>query len=105
MPTIRYNETYEIITDESAEHGEAADSGLVSEDCESICGMIDLLRGTQPSCWPLPTAEQLRLPGYRVWFTQYGERDYVTGETENRSYHPVTDRDNRYMVTAWKIAN
>lgn len=105
MATIRYSETFESITEESAEYGEAAESGFIAEDGEeSLRGMVDLLRGTEPSCWPLPMQQDADFTG-RVWFTRYGEQDYRTGDVENRSYHPATARDARYMIAAWKAGN
>ncbi len=105
MATIRYSETFEVITEESAEHGEAADSGFITMlGEESLRGMVDLLRGTEPSRWPLPAPQDADWCG-NIWFTRYGEHDYRTGEYENRSYHPLTARDARYMVAAWKAGN
>lgn len=105
MATIRYSETFEVITEESVEHGEAADSGFITEHAEeSLRGMVDLLRGTQPSCWPLPAPQDAYWYG-TIWFTEYGDMDYRTGEYENRSYHPLTARDARYMISAWKAGN
>ncbi len=102
---IKYSVTYEIITEESAEHGEDAESGFLEENAdESLRGMVDLLRGTEPSCWPLPSVRDGDYCG-TIWFTVYGESDFRTGEVENRSYHPATSRDARYMVTAWKVGN
>lgn len=103
MATIRYSETFELITEESAEHGEAADSGFVTAEAEeSLRGMVELLRGTEPSRWPLPAPQDADHCG-AVWFTRYG--DMGTGEYENRSYHPASARDARYMIAAWKAGN
>lgn len=105
MATIRYSETFETITEESAEHGEAADSGFITMlGEESLRGMVDLLRGTEPSRYPLPAPQDADWCG-SVWFTKHGDMDARSGETENRSYHPLTARDARYMVAAWKAGN
>ena len=105
MATIRYSETFETITEESAEHGEAADSGFITMlGEESLRGMVDLLRGTEPSRWPLPAPQDADWCG-NIWFTKYGDMDARSGEYENRSYHPASARDARYMITAWKAGN
>ena len=100
---IHYRETYEIVTQESAENGEAEDSGFIHENAEgTFLDMVKLLRGTQPSCWPLSDGENCH---YHLWFTSQPGIDYRTGAEETRSYHPATDRDCRYMVKAWRTAN
>lgn len=104
MATIKYSETFEIVTEESAKEGEPAESSFIIDEQESLRGMVDLLRGTEPSCWPLPAPQDADFTG-RVWFTSYGEMDYRTGEAENRIYHPATARDARYMIAAWKAGN
>ena len=71
--------TYEIITEESAEDGEAAEQGFgdpiddvgVEEACE-------LLHGLEPS------SSQFHVG---IWYTSYGEMDILSGNYENTSYH------------------
>ena len=101
MSTINYRETYEIVTPESAEDGDAAERGFIDENAsDGFRGIVDTLRGTEPSCWPMPT------DGGRVWYTCSGyDHDYRTGGEESRSYHPVTERDGRYMRKAWLTGN
>lgn len=75
------SKTYEIITEESAENGEAEETGFVWENspCE-FKEVIDYLRGAQASQCPITNLEN-------VWFTHYGEMDYLSGEYENVSFH------------------
>ena len=77
-----FNVTYEIITQESAEDGEA-DKGFVAENI----GLRDALEAVS---WPGGIAIASCYPrnGAR-WFTVYGDAEsfYVTGEIENRSLH------------------
>lgn len=100
---IEYTETYEIITEESAAIGQVTERGISDKNASGdFHGMVDTLAGTEPSCSDLDS-------GY-VWFTLYGSNDgtrefYETGCVENRSYHPKTDRDARYMIKAWRTAN
>lgn len=99
---ITYAETYEIVTPESAEYGDADERGFIDERLTSdFRDMVDLLEGTEPSCNPLPAD-----PGRHVWYTHYQyDVDYSTAGEESRSYHPLTDRDGRYMAKAWRHAN
>lgn len=78
--TILLSQTYEIIDEESAEYGEAAERGFnferVEHDFDEVVG---LLKGREPSCSPITNVE-------RTWFTCYGQPD-MDGETENDSIH------------------
>ena len=100
MP-IKYDETFEIITPESAEHGDFEETGFYAEGCtiDTFANLIDMLANTEPSCYPLPH------DGAGVWYTQYGEPDYRTGDTENRAYHPSGERAQRYFAKAWRVSN
>lgn len=77
--------TYETITPESVETGEAEETGFVFEACD--CTAHDLARYikregfTETSC----------SSGVPMWLTSYGDADYTTGEVENRSIHPGRD--------------
>lgn len=95
--TINYSVTYEIIDEESASYGDVKERGFDNENAKcDFREMIDLLQGTEPS-----SSE----PDSRNWYTHYGEMDYKTGEYENKSYHPKTARDGRYMLKAWNAGN
>lgn len=95
---IKYRETFEIVTPESAEQGDVADSGFIDENAEATFrDMVKLLRGTEPSNSPADAS---------CWYTAYNfDHDYRTGAEESRSYHPADDSARRYMFKAWKTAN
>jgi hypothetical protein len=98
MPII-IRETYEIITPESAENGEAADSGFIDETgtAYSFRELCYKLRGMEASSsHPVSRFD---------WATSYGEQDWRTGGYENRGFHPVSDRDARWFWKAYAVAN
>lgn len=74
--------TFEIVTPESAEHGDAESRGFVGEALtlrealrELGCGHIEA------DSYPLTRSTAPR------WFTRYGETDYRTGADESRALH------------------
>ena len=87
MPS--FNVTHEIVTDESAEYGEAAESGFIAENI-SLREAIENLSAASNSCelasieadsWPISRDNPPR------WITyQYG-RDWESGDCESRSIH------------------
>ncbi len=77
-----FSVTFETITLESAEHGDAETRGYVVQDV-GLREAIDELGygngGIEANCYPVDMPR---------WFTAYGVREcYRTGETENRSLH------------------
>lgn len=82
---LKLSMTYEIITPESAENGEAEEMGFVFESCD--CGARELARLIQRDGFTVPSCSH----GVPRWLTSYGEMCYRTGETENRSIHPGSD--------------
>lgn len=84
---ILINKTMEIITEESAEHGEAAEQWMEYANAEfTLRELIRDLRGLAASQSPITNPEN-------VWFTSYGDADYITGDYENYSLH--YSRDNK----------
>jgi hypothetical protein len=75
-----FSVTYEIITPESAEHGDFADAGFVSESC-SLREAIDLVGNQVTEANEYPITCPRWLNNY-----EYGE-NYATGERESRSLH------------------
>jgi hypothetical protein len=77
---MRFDITYEVITEESAEDGDSAESGFTMQDV------------TLRDAW-----EFLRWEGYceasdsntsaARWLTFYGEQDHATGDMTNYSLH------------------
>lgn len=102
MENIKYRTTFERITPESAELGDAEERGWVSEEPETADrdDMLTLLHGTEPSQWPLNTADSAN-----VWFTAYGDQDLLDGSHVNHSHHPVSPEDGAAMIDLWFAAN
>ena len=72
--------TYEIVTPESAEHGDAEDRGFIDEGC-SFRDAVMLVSGhaTEPSDSHV---------SYARWFTHHNySNDFMTGAEESRSIH------------------
>jgi hypothetical protein len=80
--TNSFSVTYDIVTPESAEEGDYAESGFLAENV-SLREAIDLLGGcaSEADCSPFSVTCPPR------WFTLYGSMDYRSGETESRSLH------------------
>jgi hypothetical protein len=79
---LKFNVTYETITEESAEHGDTADAGFLAENV-SLREAIDDLgcggEGMEANEYPVSDPR---------WVTAYRtDEDYRTGEVENRSLH------------------
>jgi hypothetical protein len=81
--TILVDITYEVVTEESAECGEADETGFeLQDDPCTFRELVELLRGhREPSSWPMREA------GPRDWFTSDMEQDYRTGEHRRTSVH------------------
>lgn len=98
---ILINKTMEIITEASAEYGDAEERWMDYENAGfSIREIVKDIKGLEPSQSPITNPEN-------VWFTSYGEMDYITGEYENYSLH--YSRDNKpaslkHWVSAIKAA-
>jgi len=87
--------TYEIITPESAEEGDVAESGW--EDDEGVSMTLDEWDIEEETTLAEKTAKWLYdegaiepssshfYPG--TWYTAYGDQDYRTGAYKNRSFH------------------
>lgn len=88
------NVTREIITEESAENGEAAEQWMDIENGEwEFRELVRDIKYLQASQSPITNPET-------VWFTSYGEMDYRSGEYENYSLH--YSRDNpKHNLKHW----
>jgi hypothetical protein len=79
----RFRVTYDIVTPESAENGEAAENGFISD--------YGLRYETAPPCMTLREALRLVSPSYDCgrWFDEPEHNtDYRTGAVESRALHP-----------------
>lgn len=86
MPYL-FNVTYDIVTQESAEYGDTAESGFISRDSKLRDAIADLFdtygHNTGIECIEAAEAP-LRDP---CWITVYNSADYKTGAQESRSLH------------------
>lgn len=84
---MRFNVTYEIVTPESAEYGDADERGFLAENA-TLREAIELVQETrtshvggvecvEPNCWP----------GLFSWITVINSAEYLTGAQESRSIH------------------
>ena len=83
-----FDVTYEIITEESAKHGDAAERGYIVENT-SLREAITAVFETRTSHCPSATAiEANECPVQSPeWITVYNGKEYLTGAYENRSIH------------------
>jgi hypothetical protein len=89
--------TYEIITPESAEDGEAAEQGFEEEDTpyDSLADMIDRLLSENLSVIFNSDGGRRESADKNTWYTTESSQDYQTGEWESKSFHPkgITDEE------------
>jgi hypothetical protein len=78
----RIRTTYEVVTPESAEHGDVAESGWLDEEgtLYSVRDACRKLQGCEPS------SSQFH-PG--LWYIGAGDSDYSDGSETRESYHLV----------------
>jgi hypothetical protein len=100
---ILIDKTFEVVTEESAEEGEAADSGFsaVGEQY-TFRELVQVLKQVyiHPSQSPANRST-------RVWFTTEAEQDYMSGEYRYESIHFSPDNHNRkakYWIKAMQYA-
>ena len=87
---LKLSMTYEVITPESAENGEAEETGFVYEMAE--CTAREMARYIKREGFTVPSDFQ----GVPRWLTSEKYReDYRTGEVENRSIHPGRDKQSQ----------
>lgn len=100
------NVTYDVVTPESAEHGEADESGFVMEnEPVSFRDLVAMLRGGEASSQPAQGSA-------REWVTHYdwnhGTRRHIEeGAEESRSVHFSRSnpaRKARYWALAFRAA-
>jgi hypothetical protein len=95
IPSIRT--TYDIVTEESAAHGDVAERGWIDEEgevmepdadeeAEGITAVSLAVKFLRDAGGIYPSSSGFH-PG--VWYSNEAEQDYRTGEWETRSYHLV----------------
>lgn len=82
---LKLSMTYDVVTPESAEIGDFAETGFVFEACD--CTAHDLARYIKHDGFIYPSASH----GVPRWLSTEGETDFRTGEVETRSIHPGRD--------------
>ncbi len=84
---LKFNVTYEIVTEESAENGEAEDCGFAGENL-GLREALDLTVQTESNlCEQTCIEASDSTIGTARWFTVYNSATYDTGVQENRSLH------------------
>lgn len=98
MPII-LSQTFEVVTPESAEQGEAAERGYNWQDVpHSFKEVVDLI---QDGGFSNPDSSH----GVPRWLSDNGEPDIESGAVETKSIHPGLDaRSQRYWVKAVRAA-
>lgn len=84
----KFNVTYEIVTEDSAEHGDAESRGYISENV-SLRDALDDVQATR-TCHvggvECTEASSSNIDQAR-WITVNNSMEYLTGEFESRSLH------------------
>lgn len=94
---IIVSKTYEIVTPESAEYGEAEERGFEWENVPySFRELVEEMEK-----YPYPSCSH----GVPSWVSSYPETDYTTGAETVYSLHPARDaRSLRYWEKACRAA-
>lgn len=95
MTRARFNVTYDIVTPESAEHGDTADNGFLDsrEFRESVAGICGKPAGEMKTRCAMPLRHALQLCAPQEdsgrWFSEVdGRCGNRSGANETRSLHP-----------------
>ncbi|CAB3739946.1 hypothetical protein LMG22037_06344 [Paraburkholderia phenoliruptrix] len=99
LDPMRFNQTYGVVTDESAEQGDFAERGYDWEnEPMTFRDLVQLLtrdyRGAEPS----------ESHGVPRWITAHGEQDVVDGSYREISLHPANSRAERWWSRALRYA-
>ena len=100
MTPMLFSQTYEIVTEESAQDGEAAERGYDWKNApETFRELVERLKsdycGAEPSEYPSSNPR---------WITAYGEMDMEDGSCRSISLHPANDRAKRWFPKALRAA-
>lgn len=78
---ILLNKTYDIVTPESAEHGDYAEAGFDFKDvAHSFREVVEFLKGGEASSWPASGS-------IHEWVTFHEVQDFRDGSEKSTSYH------------------
>jgi hypothetical protein len=99
MSPMKFHQTYEVVTEESSEHGEADETGFDWQDVPyTFKELVDMLERTYRGCEPSSSR------GVPDWITSYGDMDMHDGSYRNISLHPGNDRAKRWWPKALRAA-
>ena len=101
MP-ITFNVTYEIVTQESAEHGDAEERGFVSENNtlrDAVADLFDIRQAI--TCIE---ADEAPVTSPR-WITVYGGMNDRDGSFESRSLHIPDNVTTSSRMRIWRLTN
>lgn len=94
---LKLCKTFETWDEEARELGETDERGFVWQDVpHGVREAAALLRGRQPSQWPITNPA-------RCWFTDPGEPDSRTGETEENALH-FSHSNSPHALRYWAAA-
>ena len=98
MNKIIVRATYAVVTEESAELGDYAETGWDDEEGTEYTfrELVDLLQGTEPS-----SSE----PSESNWYSVDDDPDWRDGSQTSHSFHAANARTARYMLKAWRAGN
>jgi hypothetical protein len=97
------DKTFEVVTHESAEHGEIEDGGFASiNERVTFRELVQMMRGdyVHPSMSPVHRST-------RVWFSSEPDQDYRTGEYRSEAIHFSPNNPQRkakYWIKAMRCA-
>ncbi len=86
MKTL-FNVTYDIVTPESAENGEAAESGFVDQNLSLRDAITELHLTRTNLCDGTECIEPSESRGRPRWITVVNGQEYLTGAQESRALH------------------
>ena len=97
MATISVSKTYDVVTEESAEYGDFAESGFEFQSVPyTFRELVDEMREyMEPSCSPIGEND--------FWVTSEASQDYRTGDYTSYSLHFDRDQPER-LRRFWRLA-
>ena len=97
---ILISQTFEIVTQESAEHGDAEERGFNFQDTPHTFRELVELMESHPEC---SSGGRDYVPGPFDWFSSYPDTDYRTGAEESTAIHYSRENPPR-MAKYWSKA-
>lgn len=95
MSSIKITRTYDTVTYESLEHGDTAESGILSEGEDiDFRSLVRMMEGGDPSTCPVDAS-------IRTWVMYNADEDMYTGEREYNYVHFGDDPKNEWAVRFW----